>query len=202
MKLLIVSLFIATSVFAQTVSNSPTPMPSPFGASPDVKSVAEVAPPTTVQELEQLGQVIFAAKSASLAIYPSYDPYITVGGVKKPFGWGAALLYPVSDYAFAGVRIDFLGNTFWAPSAVVGAKYTLANFPMTPTVFTVGGLLVPVGGAGTENNTAEAVTGVGATLVLWTDHQHFSINVFAEGEKITNFPGINTHLGLAGGVKF
>jgi hypothetical protein len=146
---------------------------------------------------------LFAARQASLAVYPSYDPYITVGGVKKPWGFGAALLYPVSDYAFAGVRLDFLGSTFWAPSAVVGAKYTLKNMMFTPTVFTIGGLIMPLGGAGTQNREVNAVTGVGVTAVLWHDKAgNFSANAFIEGEKWTNFDGAIIHPGIAVAIKF
>jgi hypothetical protein len=146
---------------------------------------------------------MFTARQASLAIYPSYDPYIKVGGVNKPWGFGAALLYPVSDYAFAGVRVDFLGNTFWAPSAVIGAKYTLKNLPLTPTVFTVAGLIMPLGGAGSQTNVANAVTGIGATAVLFHDgNDTFSVNAFIEGEKWTNFDGVIVHPGIAAAIKF
>jgi hypothetical protein len=159
---------------------------------------------TTIQEpfLKDIGG-LFAARQASFAVYPSYDPYIKVGGVSKPFGFGAAFLYPVSDYAFAGVRVDFLGNTFWAPSAVVGAKYTLHNLPLTPTVFTVAGLILPLGGAGDQNKVANAVTGIGATAVLYHDsNDTFSVNAFVEGEKWTNFSGVIVHPGIAAAIKF
>jgi hypothetical protein len=163
----------------------------------------ETATTTTEQTLfGDLGG-LFAARQASLAVYPSYDPYITVGGVKKPWGFGAALLYPLSDYAFAGVRLDFLGSTFWAPSAVVGAKYTLKNMMFTPTVFTVGGLIMPLGGAGTQNREVNAVTGIGVTAVLWKDKTgNFSANAFIEGEKWTNFDGAILHPGVAVAIKF
>ena len=163
----------------------------------------EASPPpsseTTV--LQSLGG-LFAARQASFAIYPSWDPYITVGGVSHPYGFGAALLYPVSDYAFAGVRLDFLGSTFWAPSAVVGAKYTLKNIMFTPTVFTVGGLMMPLGGAGTQNREVSAVTGIGATAVLWRRGDNFSFNAFIEAEKWTNFDGAIVHPGIALAIKF
>lgn len=150
-----------------------------------------------------LFQSLLAAHSASIAVYPSYDPYIKVGGVNKPFGFGMALLYPVSEYAFVGGRIDFLGNSFWAPSAVVGAKYTLKNIPLQPTVFTVGGIIMPLGGAGGQNNVAGAITGLGATATLYHSKDGtFSVNAFIEGEKWTNFEGVIVHPGIAGALKF
>lgn len=152
---------------------------------------------------ESLLQTIFAAHAVSVAVYPSYDPYITVGGVKKPYGFGLSVLYPINEYTFAGGRIDFLGNTFWAPSAVVGAKYTLKNLPLQPTVFTVAGLIMPLGGAGTENRVVGAITGMGATVTLWQSKDgNFTVNAFIEGEKWTNFEGAIIHPGIAGGLKF
>jgi hypothetical protein len=165
-------------------------------------SPAVVPPDNTQTILGDLGG-LFASRQASIAFYPSYDPYIKVGGVAKPWGFGAALLYPVSDYAFAGARLDFLGNTFWAPSAVVGAKYTLKNMMFTPTVFTVGGLIMPLGGAGAQNRDVNAVTGIGATAVLWKDKAgNFSVNAFIEGEKWTSFDGAIIHPGIAAAFKF
>jgi hypothetical protein len=184
------------TAYAQDATASATPNPTP----PD-KVVVEQ--PAWLSGAENLAQTIFAARAASLAVYPSYDPYIAVGGVKKPWGFGASLLYPVSNYAFAGVRLDFLGNSFWAPSAVVGAKYTLQNVPTTPTVFTVAGLIMPLGGAGDQNRVAGAVTGVGATFSLYHSRDgNFSINAFVEGEKWTNFEGVIVHPGIAGAIKF
>lgn len=157
----------------------------------------------TINGIEQFANTIFAAHAVSVVLYPSWDPYITVGGVKKPYGFGGAILYPVSEYAFAGIRVDFLGNTYWAPSAVVGAKYKLKNLPGQPTVFTISGLLLPVSGAGSQNAQAQAVTGLGFTFTfLHNKANTMSLNGFCEGEKITNFDGINTHLGIAGGLKF
>lgn len=146
-------------------------------------------------------QGLMAARAASIAVYPSYDPYIKVGGVNKPFGFGMALLYPVSQYAFVGGRIDFLGNSFWAPSAVVGAKYTLDNLPLKPTVFTVGGIIMPLGGAGSQNSVAGAVTGLGVTATL-IHRGNFTLNAFVEGEKWTNFDGTIIHPGIAGSLSF
>src|SRR5438105_12938610 len=130
---ILIGLTLAFSAFAQT------PTPTPTVVDKDV--VITENSPSWLTGAEGLAQTIFAAHAASLAIYPSWDPYITVGGVRHPYGWGAALLYPVSEYAFAGVRLDFLGNTFWAPSAVIGAKYTVKSLPLTPTFFTVAGII-------------------------------------------------------------
>lgn len=163
----------------------------------------ETAPAPWYGNGTDLLQTLMAAHSASIAVYPSYDPYIKVGGVSKPFGFGMALLYPVSDYAFVGGRVDFLGNSFWAPSAVVGAKYTLDKLPLKPTVFTVAGIIMPLGGAGAQNNVAGAITGLGATATLYKSKDDtFSVNAFIEGEKWTNFEGVIVHPGIAGALKF
>lgn len=167
------------------------------------KNVVVPEVPRSLSGLEAFGQTLFNAGAASVAIYPSYDPYITVGGVSKPWGFGAAILYPVSQYAFAGLRLDYLTDHFWAPSAVAGAKYTLKSWPFTPTVFTVGGIILPVAGAGDANSVAEGIAGLGVTATFYQSKDgRFSFNGFIEGEKWTNFKGVIVHPGVALAIKF
>lgn len=170
-KQILIVLLSATSVLA-----GPEPTPPPL--------------PTLPPWVDELAGNIFSARAVSVAISPS----IRAGN----YGFNLSVLYPVSEYAFAGIRLDLLDHNFTAPSAVIGAKYTLQNVPMKPTVFTVGGLVMAVAGAGEQNHVVGAVTGVGASAVLWhTKDGRFGLNAFIEGEKWTNFTEPVIHPGLA-----
>lgn len=186
MKTLLALLLLGSIAFAGETVVQPSPTPSPQN-----------------WYSEDFFQTLFNARAASVVVYPSVGLDIKVNGKSTPFGFGMAVLYPVSEYAFAGGRLDFLGGNFWAPSAVVGAKYTLKNLPFTPTVFTVGGLIMPLGGAQENNHVVGAITGVGATAEFWkTSDGKFSIHGFIEGEKWTNFDGSILHFGVGGAYKF
>lgn len=146
--------------------------------------------PTIPAWVDQLAGNIFSARAVSVAVSPS----IRAGN----YGFNISALYPLSEYAFAGIRLDMLDHNFTAPSAVVGAKYTLKNVPFKPTVFTAGGLVMAVAGAGEQNHVVAATTGIGASATLWHSKDgHFALNAFIEAEKWTNFTEPVYHPGLA-----
>lgn len=169
--------------------------------------VAGEAPPEIPQPVKWVttfADSILNSQGLVLAVYPSYARDITVDGNPRPFGFGMAALYPVSQYAFAGMRLDYLAGSFWAPSATVGAKYTVDKLPFHPTVFTVGGLIIPLSGAGDKTYSVGAITGIGVDCNLWkSDDKRTMIDVFIEAEKWTpTFPGVVIHFGVGGGWKF
>jgi hypothetical protein len=157
--------------------------------------------PAQVTWVENFAQSILNSSGLSIAAYPSYGRDLNIGGTAHPFGFGIAAMYPVSQYAFAGMRLDYLNGNFWAPSATVGAKYTVKNLPFSPTVFTVGGLIMPLSGAGDATKSVGAITGIGFDANI-LHRGNYSLDLFIEGEKWTNLPGTILHFGLAGGVKF
>ncbi len=183
-KLTLLSLLIASAAFSGT----------------------EVAPPTIIPTpVENVIESIFNSKSLALAVYPSYGRDIVVNGKSNPWGFGAALLYPVAEYAYAGIRLDYLSGQLWAPSATVGAKYTLKNVWSKPTIFSVGGLVYTANQlrSGEQTSSVGAIAGIGIEDIVWQDKSGaYSFSLFAEGEKWTNLPGTILHVGVAGGVKF
>lgn len=159
--------------------------------------------PVPVAWYESLAGSILNSKGLALAAYPTYGRDIVANGNKNPWGFGLALLYPVADYAYAGLRLDYLGGEFWAPSVTVGAKYTVDKLPGKPTVFTVGGLVIPLADAGDQSKVVGAIAGVGMTVnLLHSKDGRFTLDAFIEAEKWTNFDGVILHPGIAGGAKF
>lgn len=137
----------------------------------------EPAPTPTPFSIESLGATLFAAKSASFVVSPA------LMGSNR--GFGLAVLYPVSEYAFAGVRLDYFNSSFTVPSAIVGARYTLKNIRFEPTVVSYGGLIMALGGAGEQNHVVAATTGIGASATLW-HNDHLALSAIIAAEKWTN----------------
>lgn len=152
--------------------------------------------------VESLAQSIFNSGGLILAAYPTI--HIDPKAGSHDFGYGLAALYPVGTNAFAGLRLNYLSGNFWAPSATVGAKYVLTKVPSKPTVFTVGGLVMPLSGAGQDNKTVGAIAGVGLDIPILRDkvNNRWTIDVVLEAEKWTNIPGYEVNIAIAGGYKF
>ena len=154
-------------------------------------------------ELISLAQGVNAARGISIAVYPGFAPDIKSAGVSSSWGAGVAALYPINDYSFAGVRLDYLGDQFWMPSCTVGLKADLTllgKYTITP--FTVGGAIFPVSGS-TQDGGVGAIVGGGFTSCLWksTDGRR-AFNVFYAVEKWTLFSGVIHRPGVAFSMKF
>ena len=138
-----------------------------------------------------------AAKSVVVAIYPSYAPELQVGGKKQQLGFGLAALYPVSQYVYTGIRVDYLGGNFWAPSINVGLKADVQLFGVniTPMLYTGG--VVPLSGAGDQNKDWGYITGGGAMVSVWKGtlfKKEASLTLAATAEKWSQFDGNVYHL--------
>jgi hypothetical protein len=169
------------------------------------KTVVAPTPPTTITELENFGQTILHSSGLAVGVYPSVMLGTLPAGSKATdrYGVGGVILYPVSEYAWVGLRLDYISGSFWAPSATLGARYTLKNLPMKPTFFTTGGLVYAVSGAGIDTHSVGAIAGLGVIgNIITSKDGRYSLDAFVEGEKWTNLPGEVLHFGLAGGIKF
>ena len=62
-------------------------------------------------------QYVEETRTLTVAVYPSYAPTLKIGDTKKPWGFGAAAFYPLSDHTFTGFRADYLGGDFFAAQA-------------------------------------------------------------------------------------
>lgn len=132
--------------------------------------------------IQSLATNIFEARAASFVISPAL--------LGSKIGVGVAVLYPVGEYAFAGARIDLLDGNYTAPSAIIGAKYTVKNFPIPfvkdVTFISYGGLYMPLGGAEEKNHEVAGVTGIGASATLWKINDNFALSGAIAAEKLTS----------------
>lgn len=86
---------------------------------------------------------------------------------KYDWGAGIALGYRLNDYVVPTMRIDWLKNQLWMPSAdlQLQAPITLFNkVTLIPFGFT--GIATPIGGAGDNNGSVVGLFGAGAAIRL------------------------------------
>jgi hypothetical protein len=139
-----------------------------------------------------------AAKSLVLAIYPTFAPsLLNARQEKDQWGFGAAALYPVSQYLYTGIRIDYLASEFWAPSINVGLKADVQVFGInfTPMVYTGG--VVPLSGAGDKNGDWGYIVGGGVKARVWAGTvfgKQASLDLAATAEKWSQFDGEVYHI--------
>lgn len=169
------------------------------------KTVVSPLPPQDFSAIENFGQTLLHSSGVAVGFYPSAMLGKLPEGSKATdrYGAGGFILYPVSQFAWVGLRLDYISGHLWAPSATLGAKYTLDKLPMRPTFFTVGGLVYSVSGAGVSNDSVGAIAGLGVIGNIKTSNDgRYTLDVFLEAEKWTNLPGEIVHGGLMGGIKF
>lgn len=125
-------------------------------------------------------------RALSVSLYPSYAPGLKINGKSKPFGFGAAVLYPLSQHTFTGFRADYLAGDFFAAQAAVGAKADFQLWGHTFTGFAVTSVLLPIQGAGDSNFTPGNATGAGITTEVYKHHytsEDLTVNLSYEGER-------------------
>jgi hypothetical protein len=145
---------------------------------------------------QQVGDTIKAAseqRAIEVVIAPTYAP-------KLADHWGAsiALLHPLGENAFVGVRGDWLNGGYFAGSASVGlkAKVNLAGFDFTP--FALTGLVSPLtSNAGDKQFQPGAIAGAGVACTVWENKaKTMKVTGFGEAEYWSQYPGIQIyHLG-------
>lgn len=183
------------------------PVAAPFADKNPVTQSADtvVTEPGTLSGLENLGQTILHSGGLAVGVSPSVMLGSLPAGssAKDRFGYDIFAFYPVAQYAYVGLRLDYIGSKFYAPSATLGARYTLEKLPLKPTFFTTGGLVYTVSGAGIDTNSVGAIAGLGVIANLRTSKDgRYTLDIFVEGEKWTNLPGEILHCGFVGGIKF
>lgn len=155
-------------------------------------------------------QGVSAEKNVTVALYPSYAPdLINKDGKNDQWGAGIALTYhpqgAVGQYTFAGIRLDYLGREFYAPSIAGGLKADVQvfGFNLTPIAYT--GAVFPLSGAGRENGSVGTIVGGGVKADLWNGKiagLDAKLSVFAAAEKWSQFDGMVYHVGPAFTLKW
>jgi hypothetical protein len=115
-------------------------------------------------------------------------PFMIYDEGSHQFGGGLAGIYNITPALGAMIRLDYLNQEVWMPSASLQfqAPITIAsNVTVIPFGFT--GIATPLGGAGKNNGTAVGMFGAGVDLSFPKLSKHYSFA--ADVEKWTSFDG-------------
>jgi hypothetical protein len=117
-------------------------------------------------------QGVSGSSNLNFAVYPSYAPdLINADGESDQFGAGVALTYSfqgdVGQHLFTGLRVDYLGSEFWAPSINGGLKADVQFFGHNFTPFAYTGAVVPLSGAGDLDGEWGLIYGAGVKTDVW-----------------------------------
>lgn len=148
-------------------------------------------------------QGVSAEKNITVSLYPSYAPdLINKDGKSDQWGAGIALTYhpngAVGQYTFAGIRLDYLGSQFYAPSVAGGLKADVQFFGVNVTPFAYTGAIVPLSGAGDQNGDWGTILGAGAKVSVWNGKLlglDANLAVAVAAEKWSQFDGMVYHGG-------
>lgn len=148
-------------------------------------------------------QGVNAEKNITIGISPSYAPdLINANGVKDQWGAMVSLTYhpqgAVGQYTFAGIRLDYLGSKFYAPSIAGGLKADVQIFGVNVTPFAYTGAAVPLSGAGDQNGDWGTIVGGGAKVSAWNGKLlglNANLSVGVAAEKWSQFDGMIYHGG-------
>lgn len=150
-------------------------------------------------------QLTASNKSLTIAVYPSFAPQIVVDGHKDNFGFGAAVLTPVSlvptlqdsvvaQHSFVGLRLDYLAHQAYASTVGVGMKGDFQLWGHNFEAFAETGANVPFSGFGVHNGDIGAMAGGGLYTSLWA-FSHGTLGLQVSAEKWTQFQGEVFHGG-------
>ncbi len=172
-------------------------------------ATAQTNPPAISPEVKSnvvaFVQGVSAERNLTISIAPSYAPnLINKDGVSDQWGACLALTYhpqgAVGQYTFAGIRLDYLGSEFWAPSINGGLKADVQLFGINFTPLAYTGVSIPLAGAGEDNGDVGIIAGGGVKTTLWNGllfGKAANLSVFAAAEKWSQFDGMIYHIGPA-----
>ncbi len=150
-------------------------------------------------------QTVSTNRTITATLYPSYAPQIVIDGKKDNFGFGAAVLTPISlvpaladstlaQHSYVGLRFDYLAHQAFASTVGVGMKGDFQLWGHNVTAFAQTGANIPFAGFGVKNGEIGAMAGGG----LYTEIYHFthgSLGIQVSAEKWTQFQGEVFHGG-------
>ncbi len=127
-------------------------------------------------------------------------------GLPKKIGGGVGAVWPINQYSFASVRIDWVNGGFWMPQGNFGLQLPIKLFSwLTVTPFTYAGIAVPVSGAQIgsitvggaaprdNNGQATAILGGGGAINVYSP---WHLKIVGDVERWTGFPGNQYRFGL------
>lgn len=203
---LIVFAALTVSAFAQTITVNTNGQPNGAGlAIPFPNSPPLVLPNTDSNGVPSISggfkQILDALVNGTNVIYEVHGLYAP--GLNKKDGGGFGVFYPVSQYVFTGIRLDYADGGFWMPSGNVGVQFPISITSwLKVTPFTYAGIAVPVSGAmlgsftvpgqvpRDNNGQPTAILGAGGAINLYTSTSgKWSYALAGDIEEWTGFPG-------------
>lgn len=141
---------------------------------------------------ENLGGTLHAT-NWTFAAYPTYAPEAKNDkGLDAKWGGGIATLYNVSENVKTGMRVDYIGDKFFMPSANLQLQASITVFKLKATPFLIGGVAMPINGTG--DGTVAGIAGAGASVKI-VSFKHGDFCLAGAVEKWTNIKGNVYHFG-------
>lgn len=120
-------------------------------------------------------------------------PYaIYVDDDVNSFGGGIAAMYSLSQYAWTGLRVDYVNQELWMPSVNLTLQLPIkvAN-AVTVSPFAISGLATPLGGHRDDNGDAVGIFGGGLAVKVSKN-----LGLVYDAEAWTGFSGTQHRLGV------
>lgn len=198
-----VCLLVTAPLQAQTISN------------PTNTSVTLAPAPTVQGDVQNIFDIIKGGETNwYVGAYGLYAP-----GLQKKAGGGLAAAYPLSQYVFGSLRMDYVNGGFWMPSGSATFQIPIkVTSWLTVAPFAYAGVGVPVSGATVsgftlpgktpQNNNGQptAILGYGGSVLVYQGKTSKafinSIYILADQEEWTGFPGKQYRVGVFLNKKF
>jgi hypothetical protein len=137
--------------------------------------------------------------------------------LQNKYGGGAGVFYPLNDYVYTGLRIDWVDGGFWMPSGNAGLQLPIrpfnkfgglaAKLVLTPFAYvgigiplsgaTVGDITIP-GSVQNNNGQATVITGYGLAVSVWQNKKgNVTFSLIGDREKWAGFEGSQYRAGCA-----
>ena len=137
--------------------------------------------------------------------------------LQRQYGGGAGVFYPLNDYVYTGLRIDWVDGGFWMPSGNAGLQLPIRPFNrfggawsklvLTPFAYvgigiplsgaTVGDITIP-GSVRNNNGQATVITGYGLAVSIWQNKAGtVTFSLIGDREKWQGFEGSQYRAGCA-----
>lgn len=125
----------------------------------------------------------------------------------KKYGGGVGAFFLLSQYVYAGVRVDYVNGGWWMPQgdAAIQLPLTIASW-LTVTPLAYAGVGTPISGAAKKDGSATAITGIGAAVRVLggkiTKNSNWQLDFIGDREKWSGFAGEQYRAGIAGKISF
>ena len=139
-----------------------------------------------------------AARTATNWLVAPYFTYAPDIEAEDKVGGGIFVAYKVTDFLYAGIGVDYLGE-LTLPQGNVELKADIkpfkylgfaTNFIARP--FAVAGIAVPLSGSGDDNGNVGSIIGAGVAIPVWKISDNYTMSV---GGALLKWTGVGDYSG-------